>query len=157
MPNKDSDDDASLADRLRGVRETVQRKQTAVKADKRAKQRRIDLEEPDSLTEKAAVTRKRLGKATEEARGLASDTKSLAETKLDTSIDPGEAGGTIGEFVASAGEAVDSFETDALAEDGFTEPADMGGVDVVDATEVSEMGDGAAVDDPVLEADDDFL
>jgi hypothetical protein len=173
------DNNSSLAEKLRGFRERVERKTKAARADnraearrkkleekrksadERAQARRIEREEPDSVTETIAVKKKRLGEAKQEASALAEQSKDFAQARTGVEIDAGEAGGTIGDFAAKAGDTLDSLDTDEFA-DPLGE-AGMNEQDMLTAEDpVDELGAGTGIEDvnvsdPVLEPQDDEL
>lgn len=164
----DNNDSSTLADRLRGFRDRIEQKTTQIRADKRAKARRIELEEPDTVGEKVAVKRRRLGEARDEFGALADESKGLVEERFGVDIDAGESGGTIGDFASRAGEALDNLDPEALEED--MDPLGDGGDMMMDpaSEDVDPLGgefdeavdadfDPADVSDPVMDPGDDLF
>lgn len=155
------DENQSLADRLRSIRETVQRKETATRAEKRARARRINKGEPEGIDETVAVKKRKLGDAADEARGLVEDTTDLFATK--TGMDGNGAGGDDdGDgFLSQAGKALDNLNTEAVADPmddsgmekrmggGMNEP--MAGDEDLD--ELEAVGTGEGLEEP-LDGDD---
>lgn len=78
-----------VAERLKRLRERIQRRETSTRADRRAKSRRIKRGEPQGAGETATVrarqARESAEMTAEEARGLASDAKQLIATEVGVS------------------------------------------------------------------------
>lgn len=74
------DDGESLADRIREARSRVQRSETSLRARRRARARRINRGESNNRLESAAVKKRRVDEATEEAKGLVGDVRGALST-----------------------------------------------------------------------------
>lgn len=72
-----------VEERLRKLRERLQRREKRVRADRRARERRIERDEPEGVRERATV-------ASEEAGELAKDAKELLATELGVSTEESE-------------------------------------------------------------------
>lgn len=89
------DDDATVADRIRKLREKVNRREKAKRAKRRAKSRRVEKGDPKTQTESARVTKRRTEEAVSEAKQLSEDAKTLIATELG--VGEGDAAGIIKE------------------------------------------------------------
>lgn len=78
--DEDVDETPTLADRIRGLRERVQRRETSLRASRRARDRRVRREEPESARDTAELKRRRLNEAREELGGLVGDTRDVVST-----------------------------------------------------------------------------
>lgn len=153
MPDKDKDikvqdvdmsdneeENTSLADRVRNARETVKRKETSIRAKRRAKAREKEMSDPGLV---------------EEIAGLASDASELAST----------AGEPVSGATDSLGDFAGEFEVDS---EGLDEPLveSEGGpnnfVDPATSTESDEMSPDDEILDPAdadpfaVDEDDDL-
>lgn len=157
----DEEEDPTLADKLRGVREKLQRKQTATRAKRRAKARRIEKEDPNNLGETLAVKQNRLEEATKEAKKAVGDFKSLAETKFGAADSESDGGSVIESLSDGIGNITGDIDTESLSEPitpiegeagmDMEEPIDVEAVSEDDIDVVDGLDD---VDEPV---EDDFL
>lgn len=149
------DDDKTLADKVRNVRDSVQRKQTAAKAKKRAKARRIEMEKPESISETVAVKRRRASEAADEFSGLVEDSKDLASTKFGSDGMSDSDGG----LFEAIGNEFDTIAENA-ADTDLSEPLmqDSGTTDLTDPM-MMEDDEMLAPTDPVdpLDDSDDLL
>jgi len=112
-----------VAERIKALREKIQRREKSVRADRQAKQRRVERGEPEGASETAQVKAKQAKEEAEmtadQARELASDAKTHVATELGVSRS--EAGGIISEgsdILSSAGERLDDLDLDG---DGDTD------------------------------------
>lgn len=153
MAEGDGDDEMTLADKLRGIREKVQRKEQATRADRRAKGRRIERGEPDSTAEKAAVAKRSASEAADEAKNLGEDAVDLISTELGVS--ESEAEGVISQgadAIRSAAEAGDG----ALDQLDFDEDGDTDLFDAVESGAGFEGGGRGDTGPPIGGVEDDI-
>lgn len=144
-----------VSERLRALRERIQRRETKVRAsrraksrqkqmeerrkraDERARSRRVQRGEPEGAREEAQVTAK-------EARNLASDAKTLVSTELGVSRS--EAEGVItqsADLVRDAGDRIDELDFDGDGDSDILTALDAeGDIGLVDG----EGDDGIGID-----------
>lgn len=163
-----------VADRIRAIRDRIQRREKSTRAGRRARSRRIEREEPASVGEKAQVKARQTKRGAEmtadEARGLAADAKELVSTEFGVS--EGEAEGIISQgagLLDDLGERVEQLDidgdgdTDLLEGLEAVEPGDGGSAGVQEPLEASESGGGVGISDPAepvfdpFEEDDDLF
>jgi hypothetical protein len=143
---QEEDEDKSLADKLRGVRTKLQRKEKATRAKRRAKARRIEREEPETLGEEFAVKQSRLEEATTEAKKAVGDARDLVETKFGAADKDGDS--LIGELSDGLSTAAEGLNSDGLAE-----PVDLGDEDpMMSPVEGPETEAVSSDDEEVVEA-----
>jgi hypothetical protein len=155
----------TLADKIRGFREKAKRKKKKVRADKRAKARRIENEDPDSLSEKIAVKKRRAAEAKDEFDALTEEGKEVAELKFGVGGgDDGDGSGVfdaLSEVGQSVGDAAENIgETDLseplVNDSGMMEPLDGDeSIGVVDGPESGDISLDPAGDDVLMDADDE--
>jgi len=135
MANNSSDDEAdrpSLRDRVRSVRETVQRKEQSIRAKRRAKARRERREE---------------GGLVDEFGNLKDDVGQLASTAAGGD----DSGGGVGETLSQVGQAFGEIDTSGLGEPMMDDESDDAAF--VDPVAASAADDPGSVGDP----DDELL
>lgn len=140
MANGDGDntgDSGSVADKIRSVRETIQRKEKSARADRRAKGRRIERGEPESTGERAAVAKRGAEEAAGEVKNLGSDAVDLLSAELG--VTEGEAEGLISQ-------GADAIQAAAEAGGGAIAELDVDGDGDTDILEALESGQFEAVD-----------
>lgn len=145
-----------VSEKIKALRERIQRREAQKRASRRAKARRIKKEQPEGAAETAKVkakqTSEKVSQTTEEARGLAEDATQLVSTELGLSESESEsfikeAAG----LLDSAGESLGELDidgdgdSDILTSFEFDEPmmdTEQGGDEgVVDPTEpVMDLG-----------------
>jgi ATPase subunit of ABC transporter with duplicated ATPase domains len=134
--------------KIKELRERIQRRETAKRAKRRAKARRIKRGKPEGATETAQVkakqTSEKVSETTKETQGLAADAKQLISTELGLSESQSES------FIKEASDMLDGAG-DALGDldlngDGDTDlltgfdqplqgPEESGASEVIDPTE----------------------
>jgi len=152
-----------VSEKIKALRERIQRREMAKRAKRRAKSRRIKKEQPEGAAETARVkakqTSEKVSQTTEETRGLAEDAKQLVSTELG--ISESESESFIKEaagLIDSAGESLGGLDidgdgdSDVLQSFEFDEPMmdseESGSDGVLDPTEpVMDFGDAT---EPVM-------
>jgi len=145
-----------VAEKLAKFREKVSRREKKIRADRQARARRIEMGDPDSFGETAAVKARRAksgAKSTvSEAQGLAKDTTQLVSTKLGGSKTESDG------FVSSAGDALDGLNLDVAEDNGeadvFGGDLDLGG-GADDTIEAVDMDGGESSDEMFDPFDED--
>lgn len=150
-----------VTQKIKELRERIQRREAEKRASRRAKARRIAKEKPKGVGEKAQVTAKqtseKVTQTTEEARGLADDAKQLISTELGISESESESFiREASDMLEGAGDALGDFDldgdgdTDLIGgfEEPIVEPEESGASDVIDPTEpVMDFGEAT---EPVM-------
>lgn len=138
----------AISDRLQALREKVSRREKKVRADRQAKARRIEREEPEGAGEAAAVkgrqAKREVQQSAEEARKLSSDAKTLIATELGVSRGESESIISRGaEIIENADERLGDLDvdgdgdTDILSSLDVAEPVDdVGGAEAVEFDDV---------------------
>jgi hypothetical protein len=137
----DANEDPSLLDRVRRARETVQRKETATRAKRRASARRVEKSEPETVAETAKV-------AADEVSGLVDDAGDLVTTKVGGTGD----GGGISEALGSFGEG---FDAEALDEPLME--SESGDNEIADPVGATMAADPEMTDEMSNDPDDEIL
>lgn len=121
-----------VAERIKKLRERIQRREKSTRASRRAKSRRIKKGKPKGATETAQVkarqARESAEMTAEEARKLASDAKQLISTEVGVSSSESES--VISQGAALIGEAGDSLSELDFDGDGDTDI--LSGVDPIE-------------------------
>lgn len=115
----DDDEGQSLSERIKGLRDRVQRKQREREADRRASARRVEKGDPETTGERVAVAKNEAAEAANETKGLASDAVELVSAEFGVSGD--QAAGIIQEssdLLSAAGQQLDKLDADG---DGDTD------------------------------------
>lgn len=151
----DGDDEQTLADRLRSIRESIQRRQTAARADRRASARRVEREEPETVGERAQLKKQRAGEAADEAGALASDAVSLVSAELGVSESDAkgiiESGADVLDAAGDAGgSALDQLDVDGDGDTDILDAVENGGF------EARGSQDAMAGEAPVGGVEDDI-
>lgn len=160
MTNDSDSNSNGIVSRIRQARERINRAETSARAKKRAKQRRIENEEPDNLSERVAVAsrraKERIDEVSEETAKTADAVDEFAETKFGVSIE--DSIDDAKETFESAGDRseglLDDFDASAL-EEPMDETMAVSPVETGDIEPV-ESGDESMTDasDPVMDGDD---
>lgn len=146
---------------IKALRERIQRRESAKRAARQAKARRIEKEQPEGAAERAQVkakqTSKKVSQTNEEARGLAEDAKTLISTELGLSESQSESFiKEASSLLESAGDSLGDLDLDGDGDSdlitGFDEPIvepdESGAAEVIDPTEpVMDFGEAT---EPVM-------
>lgn len=160
------DEPKTLAERFRSLKERVKRKKTAAKAERRASARRVEMEEPETTSEKVAVKKRRLSEAADEASELVGETKETAaitfgldddDGSMESDNEDGLFSGVVDAVSDAAENAAEADFSEPLGEEPEMEPLDTGGLGV-DAGSPGDVDpvEEPMVDDPMMDDDDDL-
>ena len=142
-----------MSERIKKIRERLNRREKKIRADRQAKSRRIEKEEPKGVSEKATVktrkAKKEAAASADEARGLASDAKQLVATELGVSTSEAES------IIEQGASLFDDFgdQLSSMDSDGDGDTDLLGALDVAaSGSNASGGGSGSTNDPPQAEA-----
>lgn len=159
-----------VSERLRALRERINRREQSTRADRRASSRRVERGEPETTGERVQVATRRTKEeaemTAEEARELASDAKTLVATEMGVSRSESESVISQGAgLLEDAGDRINQLDIDGDGDtDVFTGLDPLGGEDRggngnnggPESIEAVDDGDGMSFDgasaaDPVFD------
>lgn len=154
----------SLAEKIRSLRDRVQRKQREREADRRAAARRVERGEPETVSEKVEVAKRDAAEAAAETKGLSADAVQLVSAEFGVSSE--DAAGIIeqgSELLSAAGDQLDELDVDGDGDTDILDALDEG-IEATPSGQRTERGEGEAEPDravdefepPVGDIEDDF-